>query len=537
MAETTVGPARSSETSLSKKSASLIRGMGFLAILAFGVNAISLSAAGQLPFASVAGLWPGGNLTLILLLAVVLSLFHAYTYAVIGSAAPRSGADYFIASRVLSAPLAFASSWTLVIFSGLVAGSLIAGIPQHTLPMIFRTLSLITNERQLMVLADTVAAPENVVLIGTVCVVLVFMTLILSQRAIVRFLQVGLVLGLLAWGIIYFQLLSVPINIFPSAWNTYMGSGDYLDRIIQARALGMDYAFDRNGTTLAGLILGFWIFYGYFIPTYFAGEVKNPGKNLLLGSLASLLLAGGIFVGAVYLLNRLVPSEWLAAESFLYLNPAYKGISMPWITFYAAVLRPNLALIIIVSIAWVFTLFNLAQTYFFYMSRIVLAWADDGLMPEVVSYVHPVMRSPLMPVLFAAIIAELGVVDASLNGVLSAQINFVFFVVLTQLVPVAAITLLPFLKRDWFESASPLVRLKLGPIPVITLVGLLTLVYLVWLAVAYIIYPVLGGVQTGTLMTFSLLFISGIAWFFGRKAYLKSLGHDLSLQPGKSPAD
>jgi len=27
--------------------------------------------------------------------------------------------------------------------------------------------------------------------------------------------------------------------------------------------------------TLAGLIMGFWVFYGYYIPTFFAGEVKH----------------------------------------------------------------------------------------------------------------------------------------------------------------------------------------------------------------------------------------------------------------------
>jgi len=66
-----------------------------------------------------------------LTVAMILCLFHAYTYSVIGATMPRSAADYTMASRTLSAPLAFAASWTLVIFSAMVAGSLIAWIPRR----------------------------------------------------------------------------------------------------------------------------------------------------------------------------------------------------------------------------------------------------------------------------------------------------------------------------------------------------------------------------------------------------------------------
>ena len=36
---------------------------------------------------------------------------------------------------------------------------------------------------------------------------------------------------------------------------------------------------------------------------------------------------------------------------------------MPWITYYAAILKPSIVLLWIVAIAWVYTLINLAQTY------------------------------------------------------------------------------------------------------------------------------------------------------------------------------
>jgi amino acid transporter len=250
--------------------------------------------------------------------------------------------------------------------------------------------------------------------------------------------------------------------------------------------------------------MGFWIFYGYYIPTFFAGEVKQAETTLLAGSWSSLLVTWAIFVVGALLLQRLVPLDFIAAESYL----SNAGISdanpMPWITFYAAILNPNIILLWIVAIAWVYTLINLAQTYFFYCSRIIFAWSFDRLIPEKVCYIHPTLHSPIVAILIITLIAEIGVIDSSgllwAGGVMGAQLNFVFFAVCTMFVPVTAMTLFPFLKKDLFENASAMVRRKIGPVPVITLVGAITLAYMLWMVIASFVYPAVGGGSTRKLL-------------------------------------
>ena len=105
-----------------RKSSGLVRTIGIFGAMVFGVHCISLSSSGLIPFSWVAGVWPGSSIIGVLSVAMFFCLFHAYTYSVIGAAMPRSAADYTMASRTLSAPLAFAASWTLVIFSAMVAG-------------------------------------------------------------------------------------------------------------------------------------------------------------------------------------------------------------------------------------------------------------------------------------------------------------------------------------------------------------------------------------------------------------------------------
>jgi len=77
-----------------------------------------------------------------------------------------------------------------------------------------------------------------------------------------------------------------------------------------AKANGMVTNPNAAIMTLAGLIMGFWVFYGYYIPTFFAGEVKQADKTLLAGSWASLISTWAIFVVGAILLQRLVHWKW-----------------------------------------------------------------------------------------------------------------------------------------------------------------------------------------------------------------------------------
>lgn len=503
-----------------RKSSGLVRTIGIFGAMVFGVHCISLSSSGLIPFSWVAGVWPGSSIIGVLSVAMFFCLFHAYTYSVIGATMPRSAADYTMASRTLSAPLAFAASWTLVIFSAMVAGSLIAWIPKTAIPVLFRAMGIISNNTAFTNFASWSSTTTGIIVIGAICTVITFITMILPTRTILRILEIGFVLGLLAWAVLYFQLGTAAKDAFPAAWDKFMGAGSYEGRIALAQANGMVINPNVAIMTLAGLIMGFWIFYGYYIPTFFAGEVKQAETTLLAGSWSSLLVTWAIFVVAAVLLQRLVPLEWIAAESYLSNAGVTSANPMPWITFYAGILRPNFILLWIVAIGWVYTLINLAQTYFFYCSRIIFAWSFDRLIPEQVSYIHPTLHSPIIAISIISIIALIGVIDAATGGVMGAQLNFVFFAVCTQLVPVLAITVMPFTKPDLFENASAFVKRKIGKVPVITIIGSITMIYLLWMIIASFLFPAVGGrIGVGTLSTLAGFVISGIIVFYLARWY------------------
>jgi APA family basic amino acid/polyamine antiporter len=522
----------------------LVKAIGTFGAILFGVHCISLSSSGYIPFSWVASSWPGASIIGLLSVSMILSLMHGYTFAAIGIAMPRSGADYVLASRTLSPMLAFVASWTLVVFSAVVVGGLIAWIPKSAIPALLQPIGIIFGNSKFVEWANWADTTSGILWIGSAGVLLTLGLMLLPTRAILRFMTVGLFLGLAAWAIIYYSLLSAHgPQQFIDSWNRFVGNmpfGSFQDRIDLARKAGMTLNRDGVTMTLAGLIMGFWIFYGYYIPTFFAGEVRGArtSATLLIASWSSIIITGGIFIVAAKLLQRLVPLEWIAAEGFISNNPdAVEAVAgrhieaFPWITFYAAILKPNAVLVFFTAFAWIYTLINLAQTYFFYASRIVFAWAFDRIVPEALAAVSERSGTPTLAVLSIAVLAEIGVVDAAYSGPLSTQLTFAFFAVVTQLLSVFAITIFPFKRPDLYRLCPGFVRSELFGFPTITIVGSLTLLYLVWMIYAMFKFPAVGiASPEKTLILLGILVASGFTVFIVARWYRHAKeGIDISL--------
>ena len=514
-----------------RKSSGLIRTIGWFGALVFGVTCISLSSSGLIPYAWVPSLWPGASIIGVLTIAAFLCLFHAYTYASIGAAMPRAGADYALASRVLSPVLAFMGSWTLVIFSGLVSGSLIAWIPSSVMSSFFRSWGVIFNNPTFLQWSQAVVTPNMVILIGTICVVLTWLGMVTSTKTILRILEVGFFLGVAAWVFIIYALGTTPgPSAFQAAWDKFMGAGNYAGVIDAALKNGMHYSPSISTMTLAGLIMGFWIFYGYYIPTFFAGELKDAPRTLLIGSWGSLIVTWFIFVLGAVLLQRLVPLKWLAAEGYLFYNAPDKYNSLPFITFYAGILKPGAFFNLFIFVAFVYTLINLAMSYCFYCSRIVFAWAFDRLLPERIAYVHPKTGSPVVSITLIALLAELGVILSQKTTIL-VQMNFVFFAAIVQLIPVFASIVYPYWKKELWENGPAMIKAKWFGVPVMSIVGVVTFAFLVWLIVACFLYPAVGGViGLPTLSILAFMFATGLVVFYWARWYRsKKEGFDISM--------
>ena len=489
-----------------EKRSGLVRSISLVGAAVMGIHCISLSSSGFIPFSWIASVWPGANIIGVLSLAAVCSLFIAFSYAAIGAMVPVDGADYVLTSRVFHPLIGFITSWALLIASGFVAGGLVAWIPKSALPALLQPMATIFHDPNFAQWASQCSSTTGSIAIGTICVVFVWASMLMDKNHLLKFMSFGLVLGILAWIIIYASFLwpSVPgPHAFQDAWNRVMGNspfGSFEDRLRLAHMAGMTASTSTLQMTIAGLVMGYWVFYGYAIPTFFAGEVRkaSKGKTLLIASSASIIVAWAIFSFGAFLLLKVrnVPTEWVAAEGYIANNPdrvlqaaGTHVDGFPWITFYAAILRPSFPLVLITAFSWVYTLINLVQTYFFYASRIIFAWSIDGVIPRFFSRVNPRTKNPVHCIWPIALLAEIGVLDAAKGGPLGAQMSFILFAVITQLVTVVALACFPYRRPDLFRLAPTFFGSRIGPFPLVTLSGLCSTVYLVWVIVAIAMNP------------------------------------------------
>ncbi|RPJ40280.1 MAG: APC family permease, partial [Chloroflexi bacterium] len=416
MAEAAIQPAETGpETvALARRAVHVERATGFWAVLVFVISAIGLSYSGLLPFSTLTGMWPGVNLTVIVIAGAIFFLLYAYTFAAIGALTPKYGADYVVASRVISPPLAFVSSWILVLFLGLWGGGLTAWIGQTLVPTFTRALSLVTFDKSLLGVADWASSPSGMILLGTLGIVLIFMMLIFPPRVTHWVLLVGVVLTLFVWVMIGSLFASAPPGAFESGWDHFFGEGSFLEHVRAARSQGLNLNLAPGAMLMAGLMVSLWLFSGSCLPTYIAQEVKKPERNLLYGSWTGLAISAVVLAVVTVFVQRLVPLEWLAAESYLSQAGAYRGQAIPSLPLYALILRPDAILVYLLGFVWILALLNLAHTLLYAGSRIMLAWGEDHLFPDSAMFLHPELRSPLITVLLICLLAEAGVVWAAL---------------------------------------------------------------------------------------------------------------------------
>ena len=504
-----------------RKTSGLIRTIGVWGALAFGVHCISLSSSGIITFQWVPSLWPGASIIGILTVSALFCAMHAYTYSQIGAAAPRAGADYTLASRTLHPLLAFPASFALVLFSGLVAGSLIAWIPTVALPAFLQASGILYDQSWAVSFAGWSGTPTGIVVIGTIGVLITLISLMFPTRTVVKVLGLGLILGLVAWAVILLSFATGSRDTFVANWNRFVPNGLFEQVLPTAREHGIEFTRGFGTTTLAGLIMGFWVFDGYYIPTFFAGEVKEAPRTLLWGAWGSLFTTWFVFALGAFLLLRSVPQDWIAAQGYLYTVGPEGFDTFPFVTFYASMMQPNVLFFLIMAVGFIYTLINLAQTYFFYCSRIIFAWAFDRIVPEKLAYVHPETGSPRVAVLLVAILAELGVLASAYYSVLFVQFNFVFYAAITMIVPIVAAIAYPYRKRELWEAGAGHVRSTIAGVPTMTLVGIGTLIFVLWLVASVFIYPAVGlGENVDTvLLTFAAIVATGVVIFIAARSY------------------
>jgi amino acid transporter len=258
-------------------------------------------------------------------------------------------------------------------------------------------------------------------------------------------------------GIGFYQRLVVPLMFLTFALGGvviiagfWFDAGDFSTALMarEGRAIPILPGNFQLWPFLSASAVLFASFIGFDAIAQAGGEARNPGRNLPLAiglAVGSVALFYLLFTAAVY---HAVPWQYVADEA------RGRDVTAPGLLGY---LLPPFWTVVIVSAAAVALAKDL-PAMLLATSRLMFAWAEDGIFPNAVAAVHPRHRTPHVAVIASGVMATLGVIGSHLAGdfflgvdilVTAMLVNFLLMAVSVLTLPrrnpelARAITVLP----------------------------------------------------------------------------------------------
>ncbi len=400
------------------KPSGLARELGLLGLAATGICSMLGAAVNVIPFMlqrNVEGIGP--FVLPAYLFAASPAVLAALAYAILASAMPRAGGSYIYASRALNPYLGFVAS-----FSQWFGLSIAIGVVSYVIVPFFRDIAVAMDWAGIAALLEQ----------GGV-------RLTISLAFLWTFVGVNL------RGVALYERTLVPLMFLMFALGAVViVAGFSFDHADFALAL-----MEREGRAvpeatptpfslpsfLAAAAVLFSSFIGFDSIAQAGGEAKTPRRNLPLAIGIAVVTVGTfylLFTAAVY---HAVPWQFVAEQAL------ERDVTAPGLLGY---LLPTGWTVLIVAGAAV-ALINDLPAMLLAVSRLMFAWAEDGIFPRGVAAVHARWRTPHVALIASGAMASVGILGSHFAGdfflgvdilVTSMLVNFLLMCVSVLALPV-----------------------------------------------------------------------------------------------------
>jgi amino acid transporter len=166
-------------------------------------------------------------------------------------------------------------------------------------------------------------------------------------------------------------------------------------------------------------------------------------------------------------------------------------------------------------------------------SRNILAYSIDGLFPAWFRNVHPKLHTPVPALATMGIMSIIALAIYVFTPYFATLVGIFGFILSFCMISIAAI-LLPFRLPDVFETSA--VNQRIGRIPVITIIGLLSLLSCIFMGWVFIKDP-LSGMTKGMIIFNVVVFLSGFVIYYVARWLQSRKGVDVSLSYKEIPSE
>ncbi|WP_432723636.1 amino acid permease [Jeongeupia wiesaeckerbachi] len=430
----------------------LKRVLGPVDLVLMGIGAII--GTGIFVLTGTGALTAGPALTLSFVIAAMACGFAALCYAEFASAIPVSGSVYTYSYATLGEIVAWMIGWDLMLEYGLAASavsvgwsgyfqSLIGGFGLHLPTVLTAAPGAIPGQTTLFNL------PAFVIMLAITALLSIGVQGFAKLNNLMVAIKVGIVLLFIVVGAGYVK---------PANWAPFM-------------------PFGFSGVFSAAALV-FFAFIGFDAVTSAAEEVKNPKRDLPIGIIGSLAVCTVLYVIVSAIMTGIVPyPKFAGVDHPVSLALQYAGQN--WVAGF-------------IDLGAILGMTTVILVMAFGQSRVIFAMSRDGLLPPVLSKIHPRFSTPFVTTWLIGAVFSLFAALVPLN-VLAELINIGTLAAFT-LISIAVLVLRktkPDLHRAFRCPGVPFVPLLAVGFCVFLMLNLQSITWMafgIWLSIGFIVY-------------------------------------------------
>jgi amino acid transporter len=404
------------------------------------------------------------------------------------------------------------------------------------------------NSSSLISLGAALATPYSSFGIATIVLVGVGITVILGTRVHFRLQNLVFFIGILGTIAIIGVLLGSTPAQFLASFNKYTApysqvSDSYNSVIKSATGLGFTTAPFSWYATLVGTTAAFASVAFANFSTYCSGEMKQGTKvgrqivamigSMFFNAILSLIVAnlivgvaGSQFVGAAYYLSTFSPQSWPFPVA-------------PFLNLYVAMLTENAVVNAISAAAWMAWGIAIVMILFIFMTRVLFAWSFDRLIPKFFADVSDRFHTMVKGTIAVIIVGE--VFLFIMAWLPPAFLGYLGYALAASVLPTALLVsisgiVFPYRARTIYQASS-ISKLRIGPVPLITVTGLVSTAFVLMLTYFYLTDSALGVNTPQVLAIIAAAIIISVILYGVIKIARKREGLDLSLSFKEIPPE
>ncbi|MGC9100647.1 MAG: APC family permease [Caldisericum sp.] len=491
--------------------------------LVFAAILIPVGISQALQFGAAS--FPGANIALAFVLGSILLMGFGWVYIFFTLIMPRSGGDYVWVSRTIHPLVGFVVNVTLTfVFVNWVAFN-------FTTMMTFfmPAFGYVANLPKSFI--DWFAIPGNQFLVATLLTIAFTLIMLKGTKFAAKFMRILFVIVWIGVGLWYIGLLATTKEAFQASFASITGTQPQ-EIVNIAKSVGYVPPAGINwGMTILAMLWAFQNLTGFEWTGYFAGEIKNVRRTVIVSVLGALIIGGLLYALGSLFVYKAMGFDFFSSLSYVGMNASDKlpqniVFILPALTKFFSLpqfIKVYIALAFLLSIVW------WTPAGFLLGTRNLFAWAFDRLAPDWVADVDPNLHTPVKATIIMGLYVELLNWLNIYGGLGGYLINIIAVMALCFVIVGIAAIIFPYKKKDLFENAPDLAKRKLGNIPYMVIAGIVTVITWGTVFVAAFLVPQFGlKVEALAMIEAFSVPVIAIIWYLIAVVVRKSQGIDIT---------